>query len=154
MKPRAAVILIQNDKIALIDRHRQGSHYIVFPGGKVEAGETPAEAARRETREELGLEVNIGRMVAEVWYLGNPQYYFLAEASGGRFGQGTGEEMNSSLGSKKGTYRPTWMRLGELARQPVLPKLVAELVMNASRDGWPEATLVVRDMPPDESGGQ
>jgi A/G-specific adenine glycosylase len=30
-----------------------------FPGGKVEADETPAEAARREVREEMGIEVRV-----------------------------------------------------------------------------------------------
>jgi len=152
MKPRAAVILIQNDKIALIDRYRQGKHYLVFPGGKVEPGETPAQAAQRETKEELGLQVNLGRMVAEVWYQGTPQYYFLAEASGGRFGAGRGEELNRTLNSKKGTYRPTWLKIEEITSQPVLPKLMAQQVMTACKHGWPESTLVVTDVPPDVTG--
>ena len=85
MKPRAAVVLIQNDKIALIERYRSGKHYLVFPGGKIEAGEIAAFAAKREIKEELGLDVEIGQMVAEVWYEETPQYYFLGHAIGGQF---------------------------------------------------------------------
>lgn len=34
-----------------------------FPGGKIEAGETAADAARRETREELDFEIEVIRTV-------------------------------------------------------------------------------------------
>ena len=37
-----------------------------FPGGKVESGETPAQAARREIREETGIEVEVGEKIAAV----------------------------------------------------------------------------------------
>ncbi|HKK08596.1 MAG TPA: A/G-specific adenine glycosylase [Gemmatimonadota bacterium] len=37
-----------------------------FPGGKVEPGEGPEEAARRELREELGIEVEIGEPLGKV----------------------------------------------------------------------------------------
>ena len=93
MSYRAAIILLQDNQIALIERHRAGQHYFTFPGGHVEPGETPEQAAVRETKEELGVDVNIQRLVAEIWWHDRPQYYYLVEAAGGDFGTGTGEEM-------------------------------------------------------------
>ena len=62
MSYRAAIILLQDDQIALIERHRAGQHYFTFPGGHVEPGETPEQAAVRETKEELGMDVTIQRL--------------------------------------------------------------------------------------------
>ena len=40
-----------------------------FPGGKVEAGESREEALRREIREELDTEINIGKLLTMHCYL-------------------------------------------------------------------------------------
>lgn len=151
MKPRAAVILIENDRIALIERYRAGKHYFVFPGGKIEAGETPAAAAKRETLEELGLVVKIGRLVAEVWYQGTPQYYFLVSRISGEFGCGKGKEMGSLADSEKGSHHPMWIAVEDLPAIPLLPGIMSGYTLESYRSNWPEQPLVIADTPTDAS---
>ncbi len=144
MSYRAAIILLQDDQIALIERHRGGQHYFTFPGGHVEPGETPEQAALRETKEELGIEVIIQRLVAEIWWHDRPQYYYLVEAAGGDFGTGTGEEMHNPTPGR-GTYQPTWIPVRDLLNLPVLPQSMARMVLQAQTMGWPEPVPIIHD---------
>jgi 8-oxo-dGTP diphosphatase len=144
MSYRAAIVLIENGQIALVERHRQGRHYFTFPGGHVEPDETPEQAAVRETEEELGLQVAVRRLVAEIWWHDKPQYYYLVDAIGGTFGTGTGEEMLGPLPTK-GLYKPIWMPLKDLLAKPVLPRSMAQLTVEAQSSGWPEPAIVLHD---------
>lgn len=61
----SAGIVVERGAV-LLSRRKSGSHLEgmwEFPGGKVEAGEDPREALRRELREELGIEVTVGEIV-------------------------------------------------------------------------------------------
>ena len=53
----AGNLIIREDKILLVYR-KDESHWEV-PGGKVEEDESPTEAAIREAKEEIGVEVNL-----------------------------------------------------------------------------------------------
>ena len=57
---RIAVAVLHRDGRFLISRRPPGAHLEglwEFPGGKVGEGEEPADAARREVREEVGLDL-------------------------------------------------------------------------------------------------
>ncbi len=142
MSYRAAVVLLNDKKVALIERYRQGKHYFTFPGGHVEDGESPEQAALREAEEELGLRVTIQRLLAVIWWQGHPQYYYLVEADKDVLGVGKGEEM-VGVHPEKGSYTPIWMNVDDLLYQPVLPRPMAEFVVRGVREGWPLAPLIL-----------
>lgn len=56
-KTFGAKLVIQNGNDILMVRHTYGSGGWTFPGGGIKYGETPEDAAKREAREELGIEV-------------------------------------------------------------------------------------------------
>jgi A/G-specific adenine glycosylase len=64
----AAAVICENDKILIAQRPLNGmlGGLWEFPGGKQEAGETLPECLRREIREELGLEIEVGQPVVTV----------------------------------------------------------------------------------------
>jgi 8-oxo-dGTP diphosphatase len=57
-----AALITRDSKLLVCQRKREDSQGLKweFPGGKVEAGESPAEALARELREELGVAAAIG----------------------------------------------------------------------------------------------
>ena len=151
MRIRAGVVLMQNDKVALIERHRAGLDYFVFPGGGVDDGESPEEAAIREAMEELGIEVAIRQKVADI-QLGSKsrQVYFLVEQVGGEFGTGLGEEYTDSdpNSPEEGIYIPIWMPLEELSLHGnIYPADLAKMVVRALKDGWPQEAAVLFEEP-------
>jgi len=61
----AAAILVEHDRV-LVTRRKAGTHLggtWEFPGGKLLAGEDPREGLRRELREEIGVDVDVGDIV-------------------------------------------------------------------------------------------
>jgi 8-oxo-dGTP diphosphatase len=66
----AAGILKQDERILICQRKRTGAFPLQweFPGGKVEAGEDAQTCVKRELREELAIEADIGTEVSAFQY--------------------------------------------------------------------------------------
>ncbi len=146
MRTRAGIVLIENDKVALIERHRGGLDYFVFPGGGVDEGETPEQGAVREAMEELGVEVVIKQKVAEIHFDQSTQIYFLVQRVSGEFGSGTGEEYTDSDPNdpSEGIYIPIWMLIDELPRhEKVFPEALTKLVVMSQTDGWSKEPVMI-----------
>ncbi len=68
MKRVVAALISQDDRILVCQRTRHQTMPLKweFPGGKIEEGEQPRDALRRELEEELGIEATIGDEVARI----------------------------------------------------------------------------------------
>jgi 8-oxo-dGTP diphosphatase len=123
LRDRASVVIVENNRVGLIKRIREGNVYYVFPGGGIENGEAPVNGAKREALEELGVEVKVINCIAEVEFH-ETQYFFLSEIIDGEFGTGQGEEYIDE-NRNRGTYLPMWIDLDKLSSIDVKPKEVA-----------------------------
>ncbi len=63
-----AAILVRDDQILICQRTRHQSKPLKweFPGGKIEFGEQPRDALRRELEEELGIHAHVGDEVERI----------------------------------------------------------------------------------------
>lgn len=95
IRPRACGALIHSDSILMVRHVEPTRSYWTLPGGGVEAGETPAEAAVREMWEETGLRVKAVRLLWESAYghgtRTSPEYcYLVATGAEGTEAEGEG----------------------------------------------------------------
>ena len=128
---RARVVIVEDGRVALIERVRDGMTYYIFPGGGVEDGETPADAAVREAYEELGLHVRLSAQIHEEVYRGFRFHFFRAEIVGGEFGTGEWPDHadETPLARERGgTHEPMWVPVEDLRQLDVRPRELAELL--------------------------
>ena len=70
-----AAIIIQDGKLFATQRsYGEWKDWWEFPGGKIESGETQKDALKREIREELATEINVGKLLTTVEY-DYPQFH-------------------------------------------------------------------------------
>ncbi|MBA3913581.1 MAG: NUDIX domain-containing protein [Acidobacteriales bacterium] len=68
MKHVVAALIVRGDQLLICQRTRHQPMPLKweFPGGKIEEGEQPQEALRRELEEELGIDADVGKLVSRI----------------------------------------------------------------------------------------
>lgn len=93
MKIRPTGILINDNKILLLDQNVNSKRKWSLPGGSLENGETIEDCLKREMREETGLDVKIIKLLYVNDFFRNNTYVlhitFLVEKIGGSLGKTT-----------------------------------------------------------------
>ena len=71
MKQVAAGLIVRDNQLLICQRtkHQPMPLKWEFPGGKIEQGEQPIDALRRELEEELGIDAKIGDEVARIKHI-------------------------------------------------------------------------------------
>lgn len=90
-KPRksARVIIIRDGKLLVFFRKRYSKRtgewieYYSIPGGGIDKGETPEDAAKRELLEEMGVQITLGKLVAHSISRNFEHFVFIGDIASG-----------------------------------------------------------------------
>lgn len=135
MRQRVSAIILNEGKILLLHRFRNGVEYYTTPGGGVEEGESIDIALIREVKEETNFE-NIQSKL--LWEYSNEEYgrdrgtkpqqeyYFLINSYTGELKLG-GPEMEKS--SPDNSYSLEWIPLEKIVEINLIPEFIKEKII-------------------------
>jgi 8-oxo-dGTP pyrophosphatase MutT (NUDIX family) len=132
-----AILRTSDNKVLLIHRVRDGLEYYVTPGGRVEAGESPEEAVRRELLEEVGIEVAVEGLAlewrGEVNGEASIQHFYYCRHLSGTVGTGCGPEVLASCPAN--LHDVVAVDLPELNTLNVVPAVIKAIISRRLGDG-------------------
>jgi len=144
MANAARAIIIENNKMLLMHRNKDGKLYFTLVGGRLNGDETPEQALSREVKEETGLDVINCRLVymeehSEPY---NHQYIFLCNVAphGDIAIQDASEEALLNRISTN-VHRPLWVDTSSFATLPFLTMRLQNAIATALKKGFPEEPI-------------
>lgn len=119
MSIRVRAVIIHNNNLVALERHKGDSHFWCFPGGGVEEGETEKEALIRECLEEINIQVKVGEKIWEQDFHSEKISFYLCHVISGEVGKGNGPEYENNNGND--IHEPVLLPLKDLQKYDLKP---------------------------------
>ena len=119
-----AIIFNDDGKLLMIERHKDGGHYFVLPGGHVDEGESPEQAAVREVQEETGLSVTVSKLLytsSDDKYQNDQRIYLCNYLGGEPELQSDSIEARLQSSGEPQEWKPAWFDFDDVREQIVYP---------------------------------
>lgn len=121
----ASMVVLNQNKVLLVRRGRPPfARLWSLPGGKIERGETPGEAARRELKEETGVEADVEGVLDRVTVSAPGDKTYRLTVFYGRL-------VNGALKAGDDALTAEWVHLDEVEARP-MTQGTAELIWTAA----------------------
>lgn len=125
-------VILDGDEILLMRRIKDDSEYYTYPGGGLEDKETKEECVKREILEELGIIVDVIKLLYICTFSKGEQYFYLCKYNSGTLGTGSGPEMiNPKPGS--GQHIPIRMEFDRIKDIPLMPEIITKQVIEDTK---------------------
>lgn len=144
MADAARAIIIENKKMLLMHRNKDGKQYFTLVGGRVQEREAPEQAVAREVKEETGLDVTSCRLV----YLEehpapyNNQYIFVCEVAP-HSDVAIQDASEEALLNKMSTniHMPLWVDVASFSTLPFLTTNLQTTIARDLKKGFPTVPI-------------
>jgi ADP-ribose pyrophosphatase len=141
MRKAVRAIVIEDGKLLVMHRNKEGSQYHTLVGGQVKDGESLEQALSREVLEETGLKVTRSRLVyvEEHPHPYNEQYIYLADVaphSDVAIQEFSEEGVMNQFGINM--HQPFWVSRQSFPGIAFRTPLLQEAIAHALKKGFPE----------------
>ncbi|MDB5182527.1 MAG: hydrolase [Candidatus Saccharibacteria bacterium] len=144
MGQASRAIIIENDKVLVMYRNKQGSQYYTLVGGRVAEGETPEDALVREIMEETGLSITTAQLVFVEYHQPpyNEQYIYLCEVA--PHADVALDDASEEAQLNKLTvniHKPQWIDKKAFAKIAFRTPQLQEAIVKAMKKGFPSDAI-------------